>query len=262
MNFASEYIKYLVNAKGRHGIHSPFVYDFVDCCLRIKPDEAFLKSVQSLKKKLSQDNREIEIHDAGAGSKKLGKVRKVNQIYRTASSKGVYADLLYQLTSHYKPQHVLELGTSLGIGTLYLASGNNFSKIVSVDACSKTSQLAQANISAFQLSNVEFVQATFLEYLRGCKDLKFDLVYIDGHHDGDALKQYVQILLPLTTDDTIFVLDDIRWSNSMWQAWNELKASSIFHVSLDLFRMGILIRRPQQVKEHFVVKLNNVLTGF
>lgn len=262
MNFVSEYIKYLVNAKGRHGIHSPFVYDFVDCCLCIKPDEAFTRKLRAVKKMLSKDHREIQMRDAGAGSKKLGEIRKVNEIFHTSSSKGVYADLLYQLTFHYKPQHVLELGTSLGIGTLCLASGNVFSKVISVDACVKTSEVAQSNITAFQLSNVTLIQTTFLEYLSNCKEAKFDLVYIDGHHDGDALRNYMQILLPLTTEDTIFVVDDIRWSNSMWQAWNELKASSNFHVSLDLFRMGILIRRPQQVKEHFVVKLKHVLRGF
>lgn len=262
MNFVSEYIKYLVNAKGRHGIHSPFVYDLVDCCLQIQPEADFSRDLQSLKKKLSKDRTEIEVQDAGAGSKTLGTRRRVNDIYRTASSKGVYADLLYQLSNHYRPKRMLEFGTSLGIGTICLAAGNPTGSVVSVDACGETHKLAQTNISAFRLSNVRLINATFSAFLEAHRAEDFDLIFIDGHHQGDALKNYVRLLLPFSNENTIFVLDDIRWSKDMLDAWNELKESADFHVTLDLFRMGVLIRRPQQVKEHFVVKLKQVLNGF
>lgn len=262
MNFVSEYIKYLVNAKGRHGIHSPFVYDLVDCCLQIQPEADFSRDLQSLKKKLSKDRTEIEIEDAGAGSKTLGTRRRINDIYRTASSKGVYADLLYQLSNHYRPKRMLEFGTSLGIGTICLAAGNPTGSVVSVDACGETHKLAQTNISAFRLSNVRLINATFSAFLEAHRAEDFDLIFIDGHHQGDALKKYVRQLLPFSNENTIFVLDDIRWSKDMLDAWNELKESADFHVTLDLFRMGVLIRRPQQVKEHFVVKLKQVLNGF
>ena len=53
----------------------------------------------------------------------------------------------------------------------------------------------------------------------------------------------------------LLVLDDIRWSNSMLSAWNALKGNKKYHISMDFFRMGILIKRPQQEKEDFMLKL-------
>ncbi len=265
MNFVSEYIKYLFNAKGRHGIHSPFVYEFVDTCLRLKPDADFLSAVKVLRNTLSADKTLVEIADFGAGSRKLGNIRSVRSIYKTASCKGVYADLLYQLAKHYRPQNILELGTSLGLGTIHLAAGGT--QVFSVEACENTIALAQRNVDSLGLKNIKLINQTFDAFLNDADafvaaETLFDLVYIDGHHEGKALKKYMSLLAAHTHENTIFILDDIRWSDDMFTAWQELSASQEFHLSMDLFRMGILVKRPGQVKEHFVVKLKNVLPGF
>ncbi len=262
MNFVNEYIKYLLKSQGRHGIHSPFVYDFVDKCLKIKIPSEIKSELNVLKSTLNSNHSVIEIEDAGAGSKKLSNIRSVKSIFKTATCKGVYAKLLYQLSNHYQPQNILELGTSLGIGTMHLAWGNPKSKVISIDACKNTLALAQNHLNQHKIQNVELIHAKFEDYLNQDLNLIFDLVYIDGHHNGKALKNYLKQLDKFTDENTIFLLDDIRWSEDMFQSWNEIIASEEFHLTIDLFRMGIIMRRPQQVKEHFVIKLKNVLSGF
>jgi hypothetical protein len=64
---------------------------------------------------------------------------------------------------------------------------------------------------------------------------------------------YLDRLDRITHDSTLFVLDDIRWSASMKAAFDQLVESEQYHVTLDLFRTGIILKRPQQVKEHFVL---------
>ena len=103
--------------------------------------------------------------------------------------------------------------------------------------------------------NIESILATFSSLLESYSGEKFDIVFIDGHHDGVALKNYLELLNPHTHNDTLIILDDIRWSNSMFEAWTELCASQDYHVTMDLFRMGIILKRTQQVKEHFVVAI-------
>jgi len=262
MNFVSEYIKYFIKSKGRHGIHSPFVYELLDKCLKIRIPDEFITTLNQLQKSLSSNKTLIQIEDAGAGSKKLTNERTIKSIYKIASCKGVYAKLLFQLSNHYKPKNILELGTSLGIGTIHLAFGNPAAKVTTVDACKNTLKIAQLNFEQMNLQNIEVVNAKFEDYLKQENKTIFDLVYIDGHHDGKALKKYLSLLSAVTDENTIFLLDDIRWSNDMLESWNEIISLEEFNLTLDLFRMGIIIRRPQQVKEHFVIKLRNVLSGF
>ena len=262
MNFVNEYIKYFIKSKGRHGIHSPFVYELLDKCLKTKVSKQFISKLNHLQKSLSSNKTLIQIEDAGAGSKKLTNQRTIKSIYKTASCKGVYAKLLFQLSNYYKPKNILELGTSLGIGTIHLASGNLAAKVTTVDACAKTIEVAQLNFAKLNLQNIKVVNAKFEDYLMQENRIIFDLVYIDGHHDGKALKKYLGLLSKITDENTIFLLDDIRWSKDMFESWSEIISLEEFHLTMDLFRMGIIIRRPQQVKEHFVIKLKNVLSGF
>ena len=56
-------------------------------------------------------------------------------------------------------------------------------------------------------------------------------------------------------ENTVLILDDIRWSDSMLNAWNELRNSEEFNLSMDFFRMGVLMKRPQQRKEHFYLHI-------
>lgn len=248
-----EYIKYRWNAKGRHGIHSPFVYDFVDKCLRIQLTASDKQELSEHFQKLAKDQREIEIHDFGAGSKKLGNKRIVSNIFRMSSSKGKYGELLYRLGKYYHPTHVLELGTSLGIGSTYLSLGTPNSTITTVEACMNTRQIA---LEQFQNKpNIESVHATFSDFISTLsKERQFDLIFIDGHHDGEALIRYLDQLQAHAHEETLFVLDDIRWSDSMKNAWEMIVSDARFHLSMDLFRIGIVARRSHQQKEHFVMR--------
>jgi predicted O-methyltransferase YrrM len=252
VNLIYEFIQYQWYAKNRHGIHSPFVYDLSDKCFKIKrekSDEILLKEFES---KLKSDNTKIHIQDFGVGSRKMGTERSIKQIYKNSSSNGKYGKLLYQLNRHFEFNNVLEFGTSLGIGTLNLHLGNPTSKIISLEACPETHRFTSRQLNQFP--NIQLINQTFEHFLNESQNQKFDFVFIDGHHDGNALLHYLEKLKPVTHSETIFLLDDIRWSRSMFDAWNKIKVDKNYNLSIDLFRMGLVSPRPHQQKEDFVLK--------
>lgn len=256
VNLGIEIIKYQLKAKGRHGIHSPFVYKMVENVFSKPLESSILSATLEARNRLEKDFRVIKFSDFGAGSKKLSKHRTVRETYRQSATTLKYASVLSRLCTYYKPKNILELGTSLGMGTLHLSWGNPKATIHTVDACEEVQEIAKELISN-QLKNnhkIIFHNQLFVDYLNQEKDMKYDLVYLDGHHDGVATLNYVEMLTNKISNECILIIDDIRWSEDMFQAWNELIKSQKFNVSIDIFRMGILIPRKEQRKEHFILK--------
>lgn len=252
---AVEYIKYLLASKKRHGVHSPFLYDLSDKGLKINYSEVDKQKILYFNKLNSLNNRSITITDHGAGSKRMNNTRRVKDIFKNSSSKGKYGKLLYQLSKHYKPKKILELGTSLGNGTLQFSLGNPQAKITTIEGCPETANVARENFRSLELDNVELINSTFDEYLSNLSTEVFDIVFIDGHHDGEALLKYLEMITTHTHEDTLLILDDIRWSNSMLRAWQEITNCDDYNVTIDLFRVGIVARRAQQHKEHFTIRM-------
>jgi len=253
VNIVFEYIKYKWNAKGRYGIHSPFVYDLTDKTFKIEIQKSDFTLLSETYKNLRNNKKIITIKDFGAGSHKLGNQRSIQQIFKISSSKGHYGKMLYQLSNYFQPKQILEFGTSLGIGTLHFHLGNPESQITTIEACPETLNFTREFLKD-KVSKVIFIESTFSDFLNQISTEKYDLIFVDGHHDGKATLDYMHKLEKHSHNDTIFILDDIRWSDDMFESWNILQKSDKFNVSIDLFRMGILIPRKQQVKEHFILR--------
>ena len=258
MHLIREYINYIRKAQGRHQIHSPFVYDFVDQCIQLDFPKEIREQINELKKSLRNNHSQIKIQDFGAGSKKMGENRTISSIYKNASCKGTYAKLLFQLSKHYQPNNILELGTNLGIGTYHLHLGNPNALLTTIDGCYETQSVSKSYLTN---TNIRYITSTFDSAIDQLPDQLFDLIYIDGDHRGNSLENYLLKLEKFSHNETIFIVDDIRWSNDMFTSWKKIKSLKDYHLTLDLFKMGILIKKKGKEKEHFIIRLKNVLTS-
>ncbi len=245
---------FLLKSKGRHGIHSPFVFEFVDNCLTTKVDKNFLTARKKWLQKLKKNKEQFKIIDLGAGSKQMGKTRSVSELAKNASSKGVYGDILWKIAQHYKPVLTLELGTSIGTGTIHLKSGNPAGHIITVEGCDAILSRASQQFDYWKLSGITTIRSSFDNFVKLPAIGKYDLIFLDGNHSGKATILYIDALFEHTHSNTAFILDDIRWSEDMWDCWKYLSSDPRFHVSIDLGRMGILWRREEQTKEQFTIR--------
>ena len=248
-----EYINYRLKAKHRHGVHSPFVYKFNNECLRLNVDRASRENFKSYFKTLRGSTSTIEMDDWGAGSKKLGTTRCVSKIAKVSGTQGKYANLLYRLTRYFEPENILELGSSLGLGTLMLHQGHPSAHITSVEGCEDTHAFLLAHHPLKNEKNVHFCRNDFLSYLQQSKNV-FDLIFIDGAHNQEMTLKLLRKLKLHLHEETIIVLDDIRWSTDMLKAWHEIVHDSTYHLTMDFFKLGIIIPRQHQAKEHFIIR--------
>lgn len=254
MHQALAYLNFLWRSKNEYAVHSPFVYDLLMKCVYDRADFPQYEIMAHYRKSLLADTSTIEVKDFGAGSKKFrNNSRKVFEMAANAGSSEFRSRLLFRLTRYLVPQNILELGTSLGIGTLSLALGNPDAWVTTVEG-SNTADYAREKLAGI-VPNVTVVQSDFSTFIDNIpSDQKYDLVFFDGHHDRDATLGYFQKMKKTVQEGTAWIFDDIHWSPGMESAWKTICQDPMVTVSIDTFRWGIVFFRSGQVKEHFVLR--------
>ena len=148
-------LRHLIKAGHRngHGVHSPNIFDFYEQAFFSKEEFDYSNAEESLKL-FKQSTETINVTSAGAKDDGTKHPRKVADIAKSSSSYGKYGRLLQRIAHYLHPDHILELGTSLGIGTIYMASGSPLSLVTTVEACPETSKTAERNFKRIGIDNI------------------------------------------------------------------------------------------------------------
>jgi predicted O-methyltransferase YrrM len=257
---AKKYIRYYLtasNGKG-HGVHSPFVYDLISKVLNDKKEQASYEIIEKKREELLNNDTVIEVEDFGAGSSVMkSNTRMIKNIAASSLKPKKFAQLLYRLVRYYQPKTILELGTSLGITTCYLAKGKNQAKVFTCEGSSSIAAIAQKNFQELQIKNIRLTQGDFAKTLQPLLNElgKVDFAFIDGNHRKEPTLEYFSKLLNHSTSSTILIFDDIHWSEEMEAAWNEIQQHPSVTLTIDLFFIGLVFINPDfKVKQHFAIR--------
>ncbi|RFS13906.1 O-methyltransferase [Emticicia sp. C21] len=252
-----DYIKYLFLAKNEHSLHSPFLFEFYLKVLKNSTLENDCLAIEELRKKLLSDEREIEITDLGAGSKlNQSNNRKIKEIAKNSQKPAKLAQLFYRIIKFYNYHTILDLGTSLGVTTAYLAKANKEGKVFTFEGCPNTAQVAEENFTELGIHNVEVIVGDLNDTLQERLKMtdKIDFAFFDANHRYQPTVDYFEKCLSKIHEDGCFIFDDIYWSEGMKKAWDHIKSHPQVTISIDIFWVGIIFFRKKQPKQHFILR--------
>lgn len=251
------YLQFLWHSKNEHAVHSPFVFSLLTKCFYDKKFKSEYNVLKNYRKDLLLNKNTIEVTDFGAGSHVFkSNTRQIAQIAKTAGISIKRAQLLFRIVNYFKPESLLEIGTSLGLATSALASGNPEAKITTLEGCPETAKQAQLQLQKFNCNNVGLIVSEFSSYLKNnqTSTINYQLIYFDGNHSKKATLEYFELLRPTITNETVWIFDDIHWSSEMEEAWKIIKNNPKVTVSIDTFQWGLVFFRYEQPKQHFVIR--------
>lgn len=249
---AKKYLTYLLKAKTKYYLHSPFVYQFYLNVLEGENDNK-LQKILLLREKLRNNNTALKAEDFGTGNSFL---KKVSDIERGVSVRHKYGMLLYRLVKCFQPKNILEIGTSIGLSSSYLALANADAKIVSLEGSKGIAAVAKQNHISLEVKNVEVVSGNFNQILSSSLQQlpSADLVFFDGNHTKEATLKYFFQCLEKSNENSVFVFDDIYWSEEMSEVWEEIKLHHQVTLTIDVYQFGIcFFRKKKLAKEDFVL---------
>lgn len=255
-----KYLNYYLkasNSKG-HGMHSPFVFELIEEVLNDKRNFYAYDSIERIRQSLLFNQNKLSVVDFGAGSRVIkNKERTVASIARSSLKPKKYSQLLFRMVDHYQPKTIVELGTSFGITTSYLASAKPDANIITLEGASAVAKIAKENFSKLKLNNIEMIEGNFDDTLFSILSnlSTIDFVFIDGNHRYQPTINYFEQILAKSNNYSIIILDDIHWSKEMEAAWQQIQNHSSITMTIDLFFIGIVLLRDEfKVKQHFSVR--------
>ena len=200
----------------------------------------------------------IQVDDLGAGSiVSKSNQRRVSDIAKHALKSKKLAQLLFRIVNYYQPETIVELGTSLGITTAYIAAANANANVFTIEGSHSIAAIAKNNFKELNAYNVHLLEGGFDGVLPPLleKIKEVDFGFIDGNHRYEPTIRYCELLIKHSTEQTIMVFDDIHWSEEMEKAWEKIKDHPTVTCTIDLFFIGLVFfRKDFKVKQHFSIR--------
>ena len=274
------YLKHQLTARhtGGHGIHSPYLFEWVRTVMADDNSYYAWAQIEEIREQLLRDEREVTFVDYGSGralssSPADANKRLVKDIAKGSLAQKKYAQMLARLVrwlGSANPQYlskrkedrglnIVELGTSLGVTTAYLATMNKGDKVLTFEGCNAVAEIAKENWKLLEINNIECrVGEVTEESLRlAVVDLQggLDVAFIDANHTYEGTKSYFNVLAEKVHEKTVIVVDDIHYNQAMEKAWMEICADERVTSTMDLYQMGMVFFDKHYWKRNYKIRL-------
>lgn len=250
------FVTYWLDALTEHSLHSPFFFEFYSKTLKATDTDNRSPEIETLRQLLLKDRTIVNTEDFGAGSTRFqNSSRAIGDIAKTSLSPRKYSQLYERIIRRFDNPVVLELGTSLGINTLYLASSKQ-TRVITFEGSTTIAETAEKNFTIAGADNIKLVlgniENTLPIHLESIDRL--DFVFMDANHRFTPTIHYFRQLIDKAHTNSVFVLDDIHYSPEMENAWNTIKKNKGVYATADLYRCGIVFFDPSLNNQHLVLQ--------
>jgi len=248
------YLNYWLRCVDKHSLHSPFFYDFYTKVITSNTKEVN-QLAETLRQKLLDNQQTISFTDMGMyKGKKV--VTSVHHIAKKSVSHKKFSEIYLKAIQYFSAKQIVELGTSLGINSLYL-SYENKTTLHTFEGVAEIAGIARDTFSFAEKTNINLIegdiQFTLPQFVQ--KGKKVDFVFIDANHQKEPCLRYFEQLLSISHSKTVFVLDDIHHNPSMKEAWETIKRHPLVYGSADLYRCGFVFLDSSINRQHWQLEV-------
>ena len=239
-----------------HGVHSPYVYRLVRHVISVK-DVPGTDRAEAFRRLVMSSSAPVPKSRFGATAT-TDEMTTVGRMARANGASRTEGYLLARLAADFKPTSILELGTSTGLSTAHLAAACPDALVISVEGDEHIAAATRDNLASVGISNVNIltgdIDVALPDAIKLLPDALVSFAFIDANHTFEATLRYFNILMAHAAPHSLFVFDDIYWSQPMTKAWHAIVADSRVMTSIELNGVGIAIVRQGCQKEHYLLR--------
>ncbi len=251
-----EFLKHYIIGGNEHGLHSPFVYDLYTNIIQ-NHETPYYENIEHYYFELINDHHLITNKNPGAGTSIQSNILlPIHKLAKGSIKQLPWRKLLCRLIAERKPKIIVELGTSFGITTAYIALTCPDATVYTFEANPTLIQQAKELFASENITNIEIIEGnideTLVPFLE--KHPHIDVAYIDANHKYRPTIRYVERIMKCVSWKGLIIMDDIYWSYEMTKAWKAVSSKKEVTASVDLWQVGLLYFNTGQAKENFKLR--------
>lgn len=250
-----KYLRFFYKAKTIYDLHSPFLVAFTKAVIEDRRHFYAFSYAEDIRERLKLDRTMVQVVELGARSLVSDQSeRTIENIVKHTAIPPPAGQKLFRIVNYFNPKRLLELGTSLGISTIYQAFGSLNGQLITIEGNPHLQPWSDQAFLLCSLGNVTSLRGPFKTQLPlALKKLgKLDYFFMDGDHRMNPTWSYFEIALKFAHNDSVFVIADVHWSDEMEACWEKMKNHDEVTLSIDLFHFGILFFRKELRAEKHV----------
>jgi predicted O-methyltransferase YrrM len=248
---ATKWLNHWLLCRSPHSVHSPALFQFYNEVIRKDYPTSEINKIELQRKKFQSDHDEISWTELGAGSQTDVAKRKISDLASQSLSPPVWCRLLHRLTEYLQAKNIIELGTCLGISTLYLSIRDD-SEVTTLEGNESLKNPAGNAFKNLERKNIRLITGNIdatLPITLGSMPL-LDMAFLDANHRLNPTVAYAEKIWNHLRPGGILITDDIHRSAEMGLAWKTICQLKGCAATIDLFRWGIAVKGPSVLNGH------------
>ena len=239
-----------------HGVHSPLAYSLITKVIEEKCPYYIFEEIEKIRQSLIEDSTLVTY------SGRSGKIKRntVGEITLKESHHRRYGALLFRLVNFFKASSVLNVGSSSGVMSFYLASPHSNCRCVALEHRKELLRVAEDKAKQLGLENLHFCSGTSpddIDKVLQRQSGGFDLIFIDTAYDPELTGIIAGKCLQHFREDYVLIIDGINRNKSMQQLWKSLKLQIKGGITLDLYALGIIFASHKMYKKNYITYFNH-----
>lgn len=235
------------------GVHSPFVFNLITKVIEEKCSYYSFYDIELLRKQLLFKNERITYPDR----RNKGKLRSrsIGEIVKREAIKAKHGALLFRLVNYFKSVHILQLGPTMGLSTLYLTSYSSGLHCIALEAIPEFASIARQVFDKAARNPIDLRIGSYKELLPVVlKEMnQIDFIFFNTLYEQDYNLWLFNECVKHVHDGTVFVFEGIKESRKMREFWKDICLHPDVTVTLDLYSLGIVIFNRKLHKRDYKV---------
>ncbi|MCD8269013.1 MAG: SAM-dependent methyltransferase [Parabacteroides sp.] len=241
-----------IRYRGGYGVHSPFVFNLIKKVIEERCSYYSFYDIELVRKQLLFRDAVITCPD-----RKKGKMRSrtIGEIVECEAIKPKHGALLFRLTNYFKSKNILQLGTSMGLSTLYLTSYASGLRCIALENVPEFADIARIVFDKAARNPVDLRTGSYKDLLpQALEDIKeVDFVFFNTLYEQQNNVWLFNECIKHIHDGSVFVFEGIKASRRMREFWKEICAHPEVTVTIDLYSMGIVFFNRKLHKRDYIV---------